>query len=115
MKVLFHIDQSENWTMLLNDLTHLLQYGAQNHCAAEVEVLANGNAVQELQTPRAMAAGLYEQLSSLAGRARFCACSNALHHFGIPPASLVAQVQVVPAGVVELVRRQQEGYAYIKP
>jgi intracellular sulfur oxidation DsrE/DsrF family protein len=46
----------------------------------------------------------------------FVACHNSMTVFGIAPAKLVAGAQIVPAGVVELVRLQNaEHYAYIKP
>ena len=42
-------------------------------------------------------------------------CNNALTKFGIDPAQIWDCATVVPAGVVELVRLQNEGYSYIKP
>ena len=42
-------------------------------------------------------------------------CNNALNKFGIDREQLWACASVVPAGVVELVRLQREGFAYIKP
>lgn len=42
-------------------------------------------------------------------------CNNALREKGISPDQLYPQCTVVPAGIVELVRLQAEGYAYIKP
>lgn len=42
-------------------------------------------------------------------------CNNALNKFGIDREHLWNSASVVPAGVVELVRLQREGFAYIKP
>lgn len=42
-------------------------------------------------------------------------CNNALTHFGIAPDALCPACQIVPAGVVELVDLQRQGYAYVKP
>jgi len=42
-------------------------------------------------------------------------CRNAIHLYEIPEEELVEERQIVPAGVSELVRRQAEGWAYIRP
>lgn len=42
-------------------------------------------------------------------------CRNAINENGLDEASLYPECEVVPAGLVELVERQREGYAYIKP
>lgn len=42
-------------------------------------------------------------------------CNNALTHFGIAPADLCPCCRIVPAGVVELVDLQRQGFAYVKP
>lgn len=41
-------------------------------------------------------------------------CNNALREQGVRPESLFPQCEVVPAGVVEIVNLQQDGYSYIK-
>jgi len=42
-------------------------------------------------------------------------CRNAIHLYEIPEEELVEERQIVPAGVSELVRRQAQGWAYIRP
>ena len=42
-------------------------------------------------------------------------CNNALNEKGMSPDELYPQCTIVPAGVVEIVRLQKEGFAYIKP
>ena len=46
---------------------------------------------------------------------KFVACNNALNIFDIKKENVIHFVGIVPAGVVELVKKQREGYAYIKP
>jgi len=41
-------------------------------------------------------------------------CQNMLHANGITPQQLMPQIDIVPAGIAELVKRQHEGWAYIK-
>jgi hypothetical protein len=42
-------------------------------------------------------------------------CNNALSMSGINPAELLDLCEVIPAGIVELIRLQHEGFAYVKP
>ena len=42
-------------------------------------------------------------------------CRNALNATGTDAAELFPQCEVIPAGIVEIVNLQREGYAYIKP
>ena len=43
------------------------------------------------------------------------ACQNTLRAQGIDRSRLVAGVVTVPAGIGEVVRKQQEGWAYVRP
>ena len=45
----------------------------------------------------------------------FRVCANALRNAGLTPDNVFPGVEIVPAGVVELVRLQRKGFAYIKP
>lgn len=42
-------------------------------------------------------------------------CRNALESTGTDAAELYPQCRVIPAGMVELVNLQREGFAYVKP
>ena len=95
MKVVYHIDEMEKWDLLLANVRNMCAfYEAAGH-AATIEVVANA-ALQE--------AGVL-----------LAVCANALAANGVGADALVPSAHVVPAGVVELAQRQQEGYAYIKP
>lgn len=112
-KVIFHIDEPSkgradqvlmNITNLLNDL------GDGN---VEVELLANGGGVRALTKE---SEGLAEQVEALSKRGvRFVACQNSLDHLNMRETDLLDLVAVVPAGVSELVKKQMEGWAYIRP
>ena len=45
---------------------------------------------------------------------RFVACRNAMAAQHLTAADLAPGVTVVPFGIVELVRRQEQGWAYVK-
>lgn len=115
MKVLFHVNESTHWKTALGNILNMLQYGEENSTSFEIELVANGPAVKELQPSSAKSAGISDQLEGFAGALRICACNNSLIANGITPSMLLPFIQVVPAGVVEIAARQMDGYAYIKP
>lgn len=45
----------------------------------------------------------------------FIACNNTMRTYGIKKKDLMADVEVVTAGIVELIERQLAGYIYIRP
>lgn len=79
----------------------------------EVRIVVNAGAVKlfvaEREDLRALAAPLAKD------GVKFLLCANALAANNIDRARLWPFCEVVPAGVVEIVRLEREGYAYIKP
>ena len=110
--VVFHVDELRKWSLLLKNVQNLLQ--AMDGQPLVVEVVANAEAValySEAETQLDM-----QKIQELADRGvRFVACNNALTGLKILKSQLPQYVAVVPAGVLELVLRQQQGYAYLKP
>jgi intracellular sulfur oxidation DsrE/DsrF family protein len=116
MKVLYHIDSESKWHMVLENVKNMLKYGKENNVTFEIEVVANGIAVLGLQELVAQKSKWYLEMDELIReKVVFAACNNALNKFGLTPEQLCAFAQVVPAGVVEIVKKQEEGYSYIKP
>ena len=109
-KVIFHIDENARWQMLLGNVENLLRALGSGHMT--VEVLANGEAVQKYAAP--LPGRDDEADQSLAG-VTFAACRNAMRANHLTEHDLHPFVVTVPAGVMELVTRQAQGYAYIKP
>lgn len=78
----------------------------------ELVVVANGAGVTLFtghDDLRALAEPLMER------GVRFKICANALAEHDIVPVNLWPGCLVVPAGLVEIVKLQRSGYAYIKP
>ncbi len=46
---------------------------------------------------------------------RFVACRNTMRQRNLKPEDLLSDVGTVPSGAVEVIRRQQAGFAYFKP
>jgi len=112
MNTIFHIDELSKWKVLLKDVNNLLHAVDIEKC--KIEVLANSEAVKFYinEEQNAEIAVMKELISK---GVKFVACNNALNSYGIKKENLFDFVDIVPAGVLELVIKQKEGYAYIKP
>jgi uncharacterized protein len=113
-KVVFHLDWNDpdRMTMALNNIFNLLKdpFGEN----AVVLMLVNGQAVKlfEKRSALSTAANIAELQEK---GVRFLLCNNSLTGLGLKQDELIEGCEVVPAGIVELIRLQQEGFAYIKP
>lgn len=108
--VLFHIDEFAKGGLVLNNISNLIvDMGEEN---LEIEMVANGDAVKVLLKGNEFQPML-EQLAPK--KVRFCACANSLRNFELEKNQLYDFVDIVPAGVGELVRKQASGWAYIRP
>lgn len=113
-KVVFHLDwdQEERLLMALENTKNLFKAISPEQCA--VCVVANGKAVNLFRQDRA---GKYasdmEELHKQG--VRFKACRNALAKNNVERKDLLGVCAVVPAGILELIDLQGDGFAYIKP
>lgn len=111
--LVLHIDSGENAKM------NLILRNAANYLNAlpgekfELAIAANGPGVRHFT----MASNEFEEkLKELSQKGvKFRVCANALADNGIAKDKLWPFCEVVPAGLVEIVRLQRAGYAYIKP
>jgi uncharacterized protein len=113
-KVVFHLDWNDRdrISMALNNIFNLLKdpFGEK----AVVLMLANGQAVKLFEKSSALSTAA--RIAELREKGvRFLICNNSLTGLGLKQDELIEGCEVVPAGIVELVRLQQEGFAYIKP
>lgn len=110
-KVVFHLNagQPELQAKALANVANLLNEMPD----ARVELVVQGDALDLVVGTRSSAP---EQTARLQARGvTVAACANTMRAQGVEPGALLPGVVVVTSGVGELVRRQQEGWAYIKP
>lgn len=112
VQVVFHIDEMEKWGLLLNNVQNLIHGLAGTD--SRIEVVANSKAV-EFYRAAANTNGTGLALKLAEAGVDFAACGNALRGLKIEPEELLPFIRTVPSGVLELVKRQQAGYAYLKP
>jgi intracellular sulfur oxidation DsrE/DsrF family protein len=66
--------------------------------------------------PRVLLAAFAADVDRLVkAKVRFAACENTLRHKAIARDKLLPGVTTVPAGAVEVIRRQQAGFGYFRP
>jgi uncharacterized protein len=112
-RVIFHLDENsmEKTNEVFNNLSNLLaDLGKGN---IEVELLTNGKGVEAMLKANESNALRIHHL--LIQGVRFVVCANSLKYLKIAPEELVPEAEIVPAGVSELVKKQSEGWAYIRP
>jgi len=115
LRVIFHVNETPKWDVALANVTNLLRDVGDS--GADVLVLSNGPSVEVFADEEKV-----RVMEELAARGvRFLACRNSLKNLCasgtvcMDENNLPAFLGVVPAGVTELIRRQAEGFAYIKP
>lgn len=118
VKVIFHINEVDKWPQLLANVRNLLK--AVDISVSSIEILVNSKAVIMFDEQKVVAASLDErqvnQVKELAEQGvKFKLCQNSLNSLGIAVDSLPVYVNVVPVGVLELIEKQADGFAYIKP
>lgn len=111
--VILHLDSADP------NMFRLVVRNAQNYLNAlpnekfELHVVANGGGATLFASTNAE---LRQMAGALMARGvKFKICANALTEHGINHSDVWAGCAIVPAGLVEVVRLQRKGFAYIKP
>lgn len=111
-RVVVHVDEAgvDRQRLALGNVGNLLaDVGAAN---VAVEVIFNGPAIFALRAGAALA----PELAALHARGvDLLACHNSMVATGLDPQDLLAGVTVIASGISHLVRRQGEGWAYVRP
>ena len=89
----------------------LLALAALGPEGAQLDLVAYGPGIEMLKKDSVVAARLAEALKA---GVRIAACQNSMRGYHLEAADLVPGVTPVPSGVVELIRRQHAGYAYVR-
>lgn len=109
-RAIFHLAEKDRASLALNNIRNLLAELGDDQ--VEAELLANSDGVAAL-----LKAGPFgDRVEGLAARGvRFAVCSKTLGSMGLKEEELIAVAEVVPTGTGELVKRQTEGWAYVRP
>lgn len=79
----------------------------------EIEVVCHGSGISLVVQDQTEHAAEVDRL--IKAGVRFAACENTMRDKSIAKERLLRGVTTVPAGAVEIVRKQQDGFGYFKP
>jgi len=112
-RVVLHLDEGgkAKGDMVFRNIENLLNDLGEDN--VQIELVTNGEGVIALFKSLNWHG---DQVTQLAARGvRFVACAQSLRQLGIAQDALLDTVEMVPTGVGELVRKQAEEWAYIRP
>jgi uncharacterized protein len=98
------------WNLALNNAKNVQNaFGADK---VAIEIVAYGPGIGMLKLDSAVANRIDE--SKKAG-IEIVACQNTMKNMKLTADDMLPNTSYVPSGVVELIKKQKEGYAYIRP
>jgi intracellular sulfur oxidation DsrE/DsrF family protein len=98
------------WNLALNNARNLqTDLGAGN---VDIEIVAYGPGIGMLKADSAVGARVGEALAS---GVKVVACDNTMRGQKLTKPDMLPDVGYVAAGVVEIMQKQQQGWAYIRP
>lgn len=111
-QVVFQVSAGDpkTWNLALNNAKNVQQeLGASN---VDVEIVVYGPGIGMLKFDSAVANRIDEAVGD---GVKVVACENTMKAQKLSRDDMLASAGFVPAGVVELMKKQKEGYSYIRP
>ena len=111
-KVVFQMSDNDpmRWNLALNNMRNVqVELGDDD---VELELVAYGPGIGMLKGDSPMAKRIAEALKT---GVKVIACENTMKGQKLGYADMLPDIGYAPSGVVELMRKQQQGYAYIRP
>jgi len=111
-KVIFHVGDGDpaKWTVALNNVTNVRKELGASNVDIEIVAISAGLGILKLDSPQSGRIA-----DAIKGGVKVVACENSMKGQKLTRDDLLPDIGYVPAGVVELMERQREGYAYIRP
>ncbi|MSQ52345.1 MAG: hypothetical protein EXR28_10680 [Betaproteobacteria bacterium] len=111
-KVIFQVSDNDpaKWNLALNNARNVQQdLGANN---VEIEIVAYGPGIGMLKMESTVGNRVGEAISS---GVKVVACENTMNNQKLGRDDMLSSIGHVKAGVVELIEKQRQGWAYIRP
>ena len=111
-KVVFQVSDADpaKWNLALNNARNVQADLGKDK--VDVEIVAYGPGLGMLKADSKVAARLAQALDSNIG---LMACENTMRNTKVEKADMYHGIQYVDAGVVHIMKRQREGWAYVRP
>lgn len=112
IQAVFQVSDADpgKWNLTLNNARNVQNDLGED--AVQLEVVVYGPGIGMLKGDSPIAARVAAALKS---GVKVVACENTMKAMKLAYADMLPDIGYVPAGVVELINRQRDGYAYIRP
>ena len=119
-RVAFHVDQNDAKLMnlTLNNVQNVSKYYESIGDTVEIEVVAYGPGLHMFREDTSPVADRIATISLELDNVTFAACGNTHRKMEAQSGNtvaLLAEAEMVPSGVVQLIMLQEQGWAYIRP
>jgi uncharacterized protein len=111
-KVVFQVSDADpkKWNLALNNAKNVQDgLGAGN---VDIEIVVYGPGIGMLKFDSTVASRIDEAKDT---GIKVVACENTMQNLNLTRNDMLSSIGYVPAGVIELMKKQKEGYAYIRP
>lgn len=111
-KVVFQVSENDakTWNLALNNAKNVQQALGAGQTAIEIVVYGPGIGMLKIDSPVA------QRIAEATGQGvAVVACENTMTAQKLGKADMLAGIGYAPSGVVELMTRQKEGFAYVRP
>jgi intracellular sulfur oxidation DsrE/DsrF family protein len=111
-KVVFQVSDGDpkKWNLALNNMNNVQE--ALGKDKVDVELVVYGPGIDMLKLESTVGNRVNE---AVADGVKVVACENTMAAQKLTKADMLKSISYVPAGVIELIKKQQQGYAYIRP
>ena len=110
-RALFQVTDNDpaRWNMILNNMINLKEgVGSEG---VEIELVAYGPGIHMLKADSPVKHRIADAVKS---GVHVNACQNTMSNMKLTPADMQPEIGYVPSGVVEVMKKQQQGWAYIR-
>ena len=112
MHVVFHVTENDpqKWNIVLNNAGNIQKdFGKDN---IEIEIVTHGPGIEMLKAESKVTGRLATALDNNIG---LFACENTMHNAKVTKADMYGGISFAPSGVTHILKRQSEGWAYLRP
>jgi intracellular sulfur oxidation DsrE/DsrF family protein len=111
-RIVFQVSDADEgkWNLALGNARNVqAEFGAGN---VDVEIVAYGPGIGMLKAGSPVKDKIDAAMKS---GVTMAACQNTMRNMSLTPKDMLAEIGYVPSGVGELLRKQQQGWAYVRP
>lgn len=111
-QVVFQVsdDDPKKWNLTLNNVKNIQDELGKDNVVVEIVAYGPGLNMLKMESPVGGRVG-----EAIQTGVQIVACRNTMRNQKVTKANMLGGIGYVEAGIVELIKRQEEGYAYIRP